>query len=432
MDDMNETSAGPGIPPGPTTQTGQYPPRPPHQDLDRLRRSVDDRYIAGVGGGIGRHFGVDPTVIRVLLAVLTFFGGAGVLIYGICWLFVPEDGHEHAVIHVGSEPRKLLILSAVGIGVLLAMGDAFSGFHTGWFVASLAIIMAVVLIARDRKGESNESRLAQKQAWAEHRAAAAAGLVPPYEGAPFTQSAPTSPNEATTVLPDFAGVPPTPPTPPVWQPPQPAYVPPRPKRTGVLWFWPTLAMIAIALGTIGLVDANHHVDGGVYPATALAITGVMLLVGSFFGRPGGLILIGIVSSLALAVSSVVGGFNFSGNDLNLAPKSAADVQSSYTGTNGRIVLDLTKVTDPENLAGRTIKLTLKAGEIQVILPRTVNATIDADFAFAGGIDVPGYSGGGIQDSVERQLVGAKAGNTSPLDLDLHATVGHIEVLVDQP
>ena len=53
------------------------------RDVNRLRRSTTDRYIAGVAGGLGRHFDIDPTVIRVLLAVLTFFGGAGILVYGV-------------------------------------------------------------------------------------------------------------------------------------------------------------------------------------------------------------------------------------------------------------------------------------------------------------------------------------------------------------
>jgi len=443
--DMNETSAGPGIPPGPAYSPT---PPPPHQDLDRLRRSVNDRYIAGVAGGIGRHFGIDPTVIRVLLAVLAFFGGAGVLIYGVCWLFVPEDGHEHAAIHVSSEPRKLLILAAAGIAFLLAMGDAFSGFNAGFPIASLAVVIAIVLIARDRRDGRKASRAAQAEAWAAHRAAAEAGTVPPYAGAPFAPTASTGVDtgtgagtgagtgtDPTTVLPDYAAMPPAPPTPPAppgWQPPQPPVIPPRPKRTGVVWFWPTLAMIAIALGVIGLVDANHHVNGGVYPAVAVAIAGAMLVIGSFVGRPGGLVLIGLVSSAALALAAVTGGFDFSGNDLTVTPKTAAAVESEYTGTNGRILLDLSEVSDPENLAGRQIDLSLDAGEIKVILPRTVNADVEADFGFAGGIDIPGYSGGGIQDSVERQLVGAKAGDAQPLHLDLHATVGHIEVEVEQP
>lgn len=437
--DMNETTADPGIPPGPAPQPGYHPPRPPHQDLDRLRRSVEDRYIAGVAGGIGRHFGIDPTVIRVLLAVLTFFGGAGVLIYGVCWLFVPEDGSDRAAVQVGSEPRKLLILAAVGVGFLLAMGDAFSGFNAGWPIASLAVLVAIVLIARDRNDGRRSSRIAQKQAWAEHRAAVAAGMVPAYAGAPFTPASDAAthavPTEPTAVLPDHAAAPPAPPVPPAppaWQPPQPPVIPPRPKRTGVLWFWPTLAMIAIALGVVGLVDSDHQVDGGVYPAVALAITGVMLVVGSFVGRPGGLVLVGLVSSGALAVSGVTGGYHFNGNDLSVTPRTAADVQSAYSGTNGRILLDLTEVSDPENLAGRTIEVTLKAGEIKVILPRTVNADVEADFGFAGGIDIPGYSGGGIQDSTERHLVGTKAAGAAPVELDLHATVGHIEVEVEQP
>jgi phage shock protein PspC (stress-responsive transcriptional regulator) len=426
MDDMNETSTDPGTQPGPAAPG--HGPRRPHQDLDRLRRSVDDRYIAGVAGGIGRHFGIDPTVIRVLLAVLTFFGGAGVLVYAVCWLFVPEDGSEHSTIRVGSEPRKLLILAAAGIGVLLVMGHAFAGFGNGWFLASLAVVVAVVLIARDRKDGRKADRVAQAQAWAEHRAAAAAGLVPPYAGAAYTSPAPDAP-EATTAIPPYAAVPPlppTPPAPPAWQPPQPPVIPPRPKRTGVIWFWPTLALIAIGTGVLGIIDVHHALAPGAYPVTALAITGVMLLIGSVTGRPGGLILLGFVSTFALTVATVVGGFNFSGRNIEETPGLAAQVQSSYTVHNGRIELDLTQVKDPAALAGRTIHLSLKAGEIRVIVPKDLNVDLSAEFDFAGGIRVPGYDGGGVQDSVERHLVGTNP-DTPALDLELDATVGQITV-----
>ena len=40
-----------------------------------------NRYVAGVAGGLGRHFNIDPTILRVLLVVLDFFGGAGLVIY---------------------------------------------------------------------------------------------------------------------------------------------------------------------------------------------------------------------------------------------------------------------------------------------------------------------------------------------------------------
>lgn len=412
MVDMNETTTDPGTPPG---SAGGHPTQPPpHQDLDRLRRSVSDRYIAGVAGGLGRHFGIDPTIIRVLLAVLTFFGGAGVLIYGVVWLFVPEDGEDRAPIHTSSEPRKLILLAAAAVAFLLAMGDAFSGFNAGWPIASLAVIVAIVLIARDKKDDRAAAQQPPSSTWA---AAADPAAAQPNQGETDSERAPYAPY-----------APPAPPAPPAWQPPHPPLVPPHRKRTGVIWFWPTLALIAIALGVLGVLDSGStDVEAWAYPATAVAITGVMLLVGSFVGRPGGLILIGVVSTMALSWATVLGGFHFDGRTIDETPRTAAAVQSEYTATNGRIELDLTQVVDPQELAGRTIDLSLKAGEIKVIVPRSLNVDIDAELDFAGGIRVPGYDGGGIQDSVERELVGTPATSDPALELNLDATVGQITV-----
>lgn len=57
-----------------------------------LRRSRDDRMIAGVCGGAAKLLGIDATVLRVILVAATIFGvGAGALVYLICWLVVPEE-----------------------------------------------------------------------------------------------------------------------------------------------------------------------------------------------------------------------------------------------------------------------------------------------------------------------------------------------------
>ena len=60
----------------------------------RLTRSVSDRKIAGVAGGLARHFGVDPTLIRVLWLVAIVFGGFGLLLYIILWIVLPEGDEE--------------------------------------------------------------------------------------------------------------------------------------------------------------------------------------------------------------------------------------------------------------------------------------------------------------------------------------------------
>jgi phage shock protein C len=58
----------------------------------QLRRSRTNRRIAGVCGGLGAYFGVEPTLIRILFVLLALPGGApGILIYLILWLAMPEE-----------------------------------------------------------------------------------------------------------------------------------------------------------------------------------------------------------------------------------------------------------------------------------------------------------------------------------------------------
>ena len=59
--------------------------------LNALRRSRSDRWIAGVCGGIARSTGVESWAWRLLFAVLFFCGGAGLLLYGLLWIFVPTE-----------------------------------------------------------------------------------------------------------------------------------------------------------------------------------------------------------------------------------------------------------------------------------------------------------------------------------------------------
>ena len=59
--------------------------------INALRRSTTDRWIAGVCGGLARATGMESWVWRLLLAVLTFFGGVGALVYLLLWIFVPAE-----------------------------------------------------------------------------------------------------------------------------------------------------------------------------------------------------------------------------------------------------------------------------------------------------------------------------------------------------
>ncbi len=56
----------------------------------RLYRDTENQMIAGVAAGIANYFAIDPTIIRLLFVATILFGGAGVLIYIVLWMVVPE------------------------------------------------------------------------------------------------------------------------------------------------------------------------------------------------------------------------------------------------------------------------------------------------------------------------------------------------------
>ena len=59
--------------------------------VNRLRRSRSDRWIGGVCGGVAVATGAEAWVWRLILVLLALFGGTGVVLYILLWIFVPED-----------------------------------------------------------------------------------------------------------------------------------------------------------------------------------------------------------------------------------------------------------------------------------------------------------------------------------------------------
>ncbi len=57
----------------------------------KLERSLDDRMIAGVCGGVGEYFNIDPTIVRLLWVALSLSLGGGIIAYIIAWIIVPEE-----------------------------------------------------------------------------------------------------------------------------------------------------------------------------------------------------------------------------------------------------------------------------------------------------------------------------------------------------
>lgn len=59
----------------------------------RLTRSRTDKMLAGICGGIANYLTVDPTIVRLVFALATFFTVVfpGIVIYLIMWIIVPKE-----------------------------------------------------------------------------------------------------------------------------------------------------------------------------------------------------------------------------------------------------------------------------------------------------------------------------------------------------
>jgi phage shock protein PspC (stress-responsive transcriptional regulator) len=63
-----------------------------------LVRTRDGRIVAGVCSGLSEYFGLDATLIRVIVALLTVFtGGFGALAYLAAWIVIPEEGEKTSI-----------------------------------------------------------------------------------------------------------------------------------------------------------------------------------------------------------------------------------------------------------------------------------------------------------------------------------------------
>lgn len=62
-----------------------------------LRRAVTGRMLAGVAAGVADYFDVDAMIVRIVLVVLTFIGGAGIPLYLAGWLLIPEEGSNQSL-----------------------------------------------------------------------------------------------------------------------------------------------------------------------------------------------------------------------------------------------------------------------------------------------------------------------------------------------
>ncbi|HKK20576.1 MAG TPA: PspC domain-containing protein [candidate division Zixibacteria bacterium] len=137
--------------------------------MDRkLYRSRKDKVIAGVCGGLGEYFDVDPVFVRIIVVLLAFAHGFGLLGYIIAWIIIPkkeeapdaavEEGTETKV-RYSSWNRYLPGLILIGIGIILLLRDNLYWFDWDEFWPVVLVVIGLYLIFRRKRNRETEESL---------------------------------------------------------------------------------------------------------------------------------------------------------------------------------------------------------------------------------------------------------------------------------
>jgi phage shock protein C len=142
--------------------------------MDRLYRSVDDRVLAGVAGGMAELWDIDPSLVRIVWVVLTpFTAGFTILLYIVMAIVVPEEpvgGPTDLGVSTGLDASQPAGPSAPG-GPSPAGGPAAAGdsapTSSGWVPGAAAW--------RDQRRAEKDRLRAERARWRAERRASRAG-----------------------------------------------------------------------------------------------------------------------------------------------------------------------------------------------------------------------------------------------------------------
>jgi phage shock protein PspC (stress-responsive transcriptional regulator) len=390
------TDSIPGEPPAAHTAapSAAAPPPPPPPAAPPLARSLTDRRVAGVCGGLAAHLHVSAWLLRAGFIALTFVGGLGILLYIAGWILLPEEGSPQRfgwnslVFTERHNTRLLVAFLVIAVAVIVFAGSVHAA-HDG-------ILWGVVLL-----GVGTFLLLQERREWNPNATAAASmpAAHAPYAAGTFTSLATETQ---------------TPPS--AWA---------RPARPRSILGIVTVAAALLAVGIAALLDSAGVVTVSVAACAAIAliVVGSGLLAGAWFGRSRGLIVLGALlipftATTALVDQPLSGGV---GNVIE-APQSLAELHSQYHLAAGQLTVDLSQI--PLG-ASPTVNVTVALGKLTVVLAPQANFYIAAH-AGAGHIDILGAPDDGF--NIDSPLSQSPSAGGGTLHLALSVGFGEIQVV----
>ncbi len=365
--------------------------------------------IAGVAGGIARHFGYDPALVRLAIAtlgIITF--GTVFVAYAVAWIVIPRDdgqlvadelrdhARDHGFRYRGSRRGRRWIGIAFFAFGLIALSD-MSGSWPSNFVGPLILIaIGAALLFRPEHDHGSNTR-APATDTADH--ADQSDDHPTLSSFPETVDRIREQAERDAFS---------------------RYEARRRRRherrspLGRI----VLSAICVFLGSAGLLEATGalKVNPGFVNAAVLTIAGIGLIIGAFVGRARVLIPLCIVLAFACAVSSAFaipwrGGVG----ERTFQPRSTAEIPTKYELAMGKLNVDLHNL---QTKRPTTVHARVGFGQLVITVPANASvrgeARIDAGTVTTLGV----HDDGGVDQRKTISLPGT--GPTITIDARLGA------------
>ncbi|MCE2528136.1 MAG: PspC domain-containing protein [Actinomycetia bacterium] len=383
-----------------------------------LHRPDEGRWLAGVAAGLALRLAVSVWLIRIVFGLLCFAGGLGVFLYVAGWLLIPSEGETESIAQgwVGTgQARQWAGVILVGLAIIILASE--TRLIRGDLAFAVVLIGIGVMLYRGDLGRGGRRPTTPQSTDREEPPEATAEATTASESAAAESSA--VPAVATAQPVAVSAVATAEP------------VPVRPRERSYLGRV-FVGVAVIALGVLGLLDTifvDLRPDFYHYVALAVGVIGIGVVVGAWFGRTGGLILLGFVLIPILFLSRLLaaGGVDVmsidftSVGDIRHRPVSVEAIRARYELGIGGLTIDLREV----DFEGRTVQLETEVGigEVHIRLPEGVAADVSGQVVGVGALGVGDWDHGGI--GVEADLLLEGIGGT--LVLDAQVGVGQVKV-----
>jgi len=390
-------TAGPGAShtagPGQDSSDRDQPGFEPHRirSITDMHRSRSDALLGGVCTGAAKYLNVDPVIVRIAFAVLTFIGGAGLILYVAAWFLLPPEGGTSVAaewFNLDDNEERVrvggMVVASV-VAVLAVVGDSGWGWGFPWWIFPIGVLVISFVVLKNRRRDHepvqpvDDPRLTDPAAYGEAIAQAKTERIMAVKRERACE----------------------------------------PRSHALLGLTASVTAIALAITRL-VADANGGTGHATYVAVALAVVGLGVLVSTFVGDGGILILIGFVLAAALAAGSALPSLRT--GEQTQQPETAMAVESTYQHGIGTLVVDLTDVQNPQALLGRTVHVESGIGQTKIIVPTDLDVAVDAELS-GGEIRIFDRKANGTNTELKVPAEGPRH-----LTIDIEHRLGNIEVI----